>query len=151
MPDVWHSIRQLTPGGPAPSDRSESQRPLVSELLVAYLEFAETYYSNEGQPTKEFRGMVDAVGPLNHLYGDTLADEFGPLKLKAVREHIVEQGLCRTEVNKRIGLLSTFNIAGFIRVETTETPDQLCCRQTPNRQIANSSASGRQLYRVLGR
>jgi hypothetical protein len=45
---------------------SDTQRLLVSELLVAYLKFAESYYSNEGQPTKEFRGMVDAVGPLNH-------------------------------------------------------------------------------------
>jgi integrase len=47
--------------------------------------------------------VVDAVGPLNVLYGDTKADEFGPLKLKAVREHLVTQGLCRTETNKRIG------------------------------------------------
>ncbi len=82
---------------------SDAQRLLVSELLVAYLKFAEAYYSNEGQPTKEFRGMVDAVGPLNLLYSDTQADEFGPLKLKAVREHLVTQGLCRTETNKRIG------------------------------------------------
>ena len=82
---------------------SDTQRLLVSELLVAYLKFAETYYSNEGLPTKEFRGMVDAVGPLNLLYSDMQADEFGPLKLKAVREHLVTQGLCRTETNKRIG------------------------------------------------
>jgi len=43
-------------------------------MLVAYLKFAESYYSSDGQTTKEFRGMVDAVGPLNELYGDTLAD-----------------------------------------------------------------------------
>ena len=94
----------LPAGIPSP-DRSDSQRLLVSELLVAYLKFAETYYSDEGQPTKEFQSMVDAVGPLNQLYGDTQADEFGPLKLKAVREHLVKQGLCRTETNKRIGRL----------------------------------------------
>ena len=93
----------LPAGVPAPQVASDAQRLLVSELLVAYLKFAETYYSNEGRPTKEFRGMVDAVGPLNDLYGDTQADEFGPLKLKAVREHVVTQGLCRTETNKRIG------------------------------------------------
>jgi integrase len=94
----------LPAGIPSPN-RSDSQRLLVSELLVAYLKFAETYYSDEGQPTKEFQSMVDAVGPLNQLYGDTQADEFGPLKLKAVREHLVKQGLCRTETNKRIGRL----------------------------------------------
>lgn len=95
----------LPAGVPTSPDRSDSQRLLVSELLVAYLKFAETYYSNEGQPTKEFHCMVDAVGPLNLLYGDTQADEFGPLKLKAVRESLVKQGLCRTETNKRIGRL----------------------------------------------
>jgi len=94
------------PGGiPVPVEILGGKGPLVSELLVAYLRFAESYYSTEGQPTKEFRGMVDAVGPLNTLYGDTLANDFGPLKLKAVREHLVTQGLCRTETNKRIGRL----------------------------------------------
>jgi len=95
----------VLPAGPPSPDRFDSQRLLVSELLVACLKFAETYYSDEGQPTKEFQSMVDAVGPLNQLYGDTQADEFGPLKLKAVREHLVKQGLCRTETNKRIGWL----------------------------------------------
>jgi integrase len=98
-------VEAALPAGTPSPDRSDSQRLLVSELLVAYLKFAETYYSDEGQPTKEFQSMVDAVGPLNQLYGDTQADEFGPLKLKAVREHLVKQGLCRTETNKRIGRL----------------------------------------------
>jgi integrase len=93
----------LPAGVPTAQVTSETSGLLVSELLVAYLKFAESYYSYDGQPTKEFRGMVDAVGPLNVLYGDTQADEFGPLKLKAVREHLVTQGLCRTETNKRIG------------------------------------------------
>jgi len=55
----------LPAGTPSPN-RFDSQRLLVSELLVAYLKFAETYYSDEGQPTKEFQSMVDAVGPLNN-------------------------------------------------------------------------------------
>lgn len=47
--------------------------------------------------------MVSTMRPRNELYGKTLADEFGPLKLKALREHLVEQGLCRNDTNKRIG------------------------------------------------
>ncbi|WP_146407327.1 hypothetical protein [Allorhodopirellula heiligendammensis] len=31
------------------------------------------------------------------------ADEFWPLKLKAVRQPLVDDRLCRTEINKRIG------------------------------------------------
>jgi integrase len=95
----------LPAGPPTASDNVDVKGPLISELLVAYLKFAESYYSNEGQPTKEFRGMLDTVSPLNQLYGDTLANEFGPLRLKAVREHLVGRQLCRNEVNKRISRL----------------------------------------------
>tara|TARA_A100001391_G_scaffold195872_2_gene173692 strand:- start:676 stop:900 length:225 start_codon:yes stop_codon:yes gene_type:complete len=31
------------------------------------------------------------------------ADDCRPLKLKAVRQHLVDDRLCRTEINKRIG------------------------------------------------
>lgn len=86
-----------------PAVIEEKNALLISELLVSYLKFAETYYSREGEPTKEFQNMVDAIGPLNDLYGDASANEFGPLKLKAVREHIVQRGVCRTETNQRIG------------------------------------------------
>ena len=34
---------------------------LVSEVLVKYLQYAEVYYSDDGKPGKEFKGMVDAV------------------------------------------------------------------------------------------
>ena len=76
---------------------------LVSEMIVHYVKFAERYYSFEGKPTKEFQGMLDAVAPLNELYAETFVGEFGPTKLKALQAHLVSLGLCRTEVNRRIG------------------------------------------------
>ncbi|MBI83421.1 MAG: hypothetical protein CMJ81_09515 [Planctomycetaceae bacterium] len=76
---------------------------LVSEVLVKYLEYAENYYLGGNSSSKEFRAMVDAVAPVNEFYGDSPADEFGPLKLKTLRQHLVEHGLCRTEINKRVG------------------------------------------------
>lgn len=76
---------------------------LVCEVLVKYLEFAESYYDQGGKPGKEFVAMVSAVAPVNDFYGDILANEFGPLKLKAIRQHMADDGLCRTEVNKRVG------------------------------------------------
>ena len=42
-----------------------------------------------------------ALKPLKQLYGHTLAAEFGPLALKAVRQACVDAGLCRAEINKR--------------------------------------------------
>ena len=93
---------------PSPRSESTANPPtatllLVSEVLVKYLKFAEDYYDADGTPGKEFRAMVDAIAPVNHFYGDSLADEFGPLKLKAVRQHLIDCDLCRTEINKRIG------------------------------------------------
>ena len=76
---------------------------LVSEILAKYLDFAEVYYADGGKPGKEFRAMIDAVSPVNELYGDSPADQFEPLKLKTLRQHLVEKGLCRTEINKRVG------------------------------------------------
>jgi integrase len=77
----------------------------VNELLVEYLKFADLYYIKNGQPTKEPEDIRYAVRPLRQLYGHTLAAEFGPLRLKAIRQHMVDAGLCRTETNKRIGKL----------------------------------------------
>ncbi len=76
---------------------------LVSELLVKYLEYAEDYYTAEDKGNKEFPCMIAAVKPVNQLYGNSLASEYGPLKLKATRQHLIDQDLCRTEINKRIG------------------------------------------------
>ena len=76
---------------------------LISEVLVKYLEFAEVYYGANETSSKEFRAMIDAVAPVNEMYGDSSANEFGPLKLKSIRQYMINQDLCRTEINKRIG------------------------------------------------
>jgi hypothetical protein len=86
--------------GPVTEDTARSLL-LVSEVLVKYLEHAEVYYSDNGNPGKEFRAMVDAVAPVNGLYGDLLADNFGPLNLKSIRQHMIDRDLCRTEINKQ--------------------------------------------------
>ena len=98
-----HSASPVVPTGLTEHSAAARKCFLVSEVIVSYLKFAEGYYSKAGTPTKEFQNMLDAVAPLNDLYGDTMADEFGPLKLKAVRECLIDRKHCRTEINKRIG------------------------------------------------
>jgi integrase len=44
-----------------------------------------------------------AIRPLRQLYGDSIAREFGPVKLKRARQAMIDSGLCRKEVNKRTG------------------------------------------------
>lgn len=81
---------------PGPSDLS------VNELVLAYVRHAEGYYRKNGEPTSEVRNIKLALRPLCRLYGPTAAGSFGPVALKAVRRDMVDAGLCRTEVNKRI-------------------------------------------------
>src|SRR5208337_1772650 len=67
------------------------------------LRHADVYYVKNGKPTVEPGNMRLAIRPLRKLYGDTLAREFGPVALKAVRRAMVEAGNCRSEINRRIG------------------------------------------------
>ena len=75
----------------------------VNELSLAYLAFADGYYTKRGKPTSEPGSIRQTIKPLRQLYGHTLAREFGPLQLKAVRQAMIDAGLCRNEVNKRTG------------------------------------------------
>jgi hypothetical protein len=76
---------------------------LVSELIVQFLKHAETYYRlADGAASGEVRNFKDAVAMLNTLCGATVADDFGPLRLKAVREAMVKSGWSRNYVNRQI-------------------------------------------------
>src|SRR5689334_14525758 len=48
-----------------PSDSAITRAITNAELLNAYLEFAEGYYSRDGQPTSEYTAMKDAVRPVD--------------------------------------------------------------------------------------
>jgi integrase len=74
----------------------------VSEMLNSYLDYADAYYVKNGVVTREPINIGLAIRPLRQLYGHTLAREFGPVRLKAVRQAMINSGLCRAEVNKRV-------------------------------------------------
>jgi len=74
--------------------------------------------------------MIDAVAPVNELYGDSPADEFGPLKLKTLRQHLVEHGLCRTEINKRVGRIK--RVFKWAVSEELISPSTHCSFGIPN-------------------
>jgi len=98
----WRS-RPASNAQTAAATISASPDPLtISKLILTYWEFAKTYYQRDGKPTKELPCMRDALRPLRRLYGSTPACEFGPKALKAVRQSMVDQGLCRTLINRRV-------------------------------------------------
>lgn len=74
----------------------------VNELFLAYYAFVKTYYIKNGRPTGEQSNILDACRPLTELYGRTPVKEFGPRSLKAVRERMIQQGLCRRVINSRV-------------------------------------------------
>ena len=68
--------------------------------MAAYLSWAKGYYQGG---SSEMLHIKLAVRPLKALYGRTNASAFGPLALKAVRERMIQEDLCRHLVNQRIG------------------------------------------------
>jgi integrase len=71
----------------------------IVELLATYKRFAKSYYGGSG----EYENTLLSIKPLQTLYCREAVAEFGPLKLKAVRQKMIEADLCRNEINKRIG------------------------------------------------
>lgn len=83
---------------------SRSKDLTVNELLVAFLNHAATYYRKpDGTPGREINNIKLSIRPLRELYAHTLARDFSPLALKAVRQKMVASGLCRNQCNKRTG------------------------------------------------
>jgi integrase len=74
----------------------------IVELLAAYIRHAKVYYVKNGKPTSEQALIHHAVRPLKQLYGRENAADFGPIKLKAVRNSLIRAGLCRKSVNDHI-------------------------------------------------
>jgi integrase len=81
--------------GVPPPDPNEALA--VIELVDRFLVHADGYY---GKP--ETANFTAALRPLVELYARLPAVEFSPLKLKAVRQRMIEAGLTRKSINKRI-------------------------------------------------
>lgn len=75
----------------------------VVEVINAYRKFAEQYYRKNGEVTREYGCIKEALKIVRELYGRKLADDFGPLALKAVRQRMVDNGWSRGYINKSIG------------------------------------------------
>jgi integrase len=76
----------------------------VVELIAAFMDHAETYYRRpDGTLGSEFDNFRCALRPLNRLYGEVAAAQFGPLALKAVRQEMTDLGWCRKNINRQIG------------------------------------------------
>ncbi|MGL6193529.1 MAG: hypothetical protein ACRC2T_01760, partial [Thermoguttaceae bacterium] len=74
----------------------------VAILVSRFLKHAHEVYIKNGQSTKSFSGFVESARPLVRLYESLPVEQFGPVALKAVRQAILDSGVCRKTINRRI-------------------------------------------------
>lgn len=83
--------------------KSKTSDLTVVELIAAFMRHAKVYYRDpSGRPTNEVNTYNAVVRRLRTLYGRTKCDDFGPLALKAVRQVMIDDGLCRRTVNQHV-------------------------------------------------
>ena len=75
----------------------------INELVDQYEVFAKSYYGPVFDGSGESQNVKYAVEDLKALFGTLPVSEFGPKKLKAVREAMIAAGLARHTINDRIG------------------------------------------------
>ncbi|MDM8006520.1 MAG: hypothetical protein QUV05_10285, partial [Phycisphaerae bacterium] len=92
----WLANGRMLRAGPVPIT--------VKEIIARYWLFGERYYRNaDGTVARELNNIADALRPVKELYGMQPAAQFGPRGLRAVREKMIQEGLCRRNINCRIG------------------------------------------------
>lgn len=94
----------LANGRQLPSDEGVAALTVV-EVVAAFMRHARTHYSHQQSGRHEKDRIADAIKPVKELYGRTPASEFGPKRLKAIRQRMIDAGLSRTYINGQIGCI----------------------------------------------
>lgn len=74
----------------------------VEDLVLVYLEHADTHYRKNGRLTSEYHCLKLAFQPLIEQFGRSRARDFGPRAMKKVRQTFVDAGYLRKSVNAMI-------------------------------------------------
>lgn len=90
------------------SDQDSAQSIKIFNLIDLYLNFAESYYRRlDGTPAGEVTTLRSALQLLYQLYAQMLAEDFGPLALKAVRQKMLEKNWSRGHINDQVGRIKS--------------------------------------------
>jgi len=93
-------------GDATPAREPESSNDItVAEVCAQYLRWATGYYVKDGKPTTELANVKRAIKALRESYASLPAREFSPLKLKTVRQRLIDCGLCRVDCNRYTGII----------------------------------------------
>lgn len=80
-------------------DATEAKPLTVSQIVAAFFENTE---NADARSLEEMDNYRQAVRPLENLYGQTPARDFGPLALKAVRQEMIRVGWSRKNLNRQV-------------------------------------------------
>ncbi|MCK6458104.1 MAG: site-specific integrase [Phycisphaerae bacterium] len=76
----------------------------VKEMIARYWLHAEQYYRNaDGVVSRELENIRDAMRPVRELFATLPAAKFGPKALRTIRQKMIDAGLCRRNINCRVG------------------------------------------------
>lgn len=76
--------------------------PSISELLLAFDDYAAKRYVKHGKPTSERRLYRTAVRPLAERFPMLPVSKFGPTCLLQARTDLVAKGYCRAKINQHL-------------------------------------------------
>lgn len=99
----WLANNRTLPVATATECTSVVAALTVVELMAKYWGHVVAYYRGpDGTPTGEQEAIRHALKPLKKLFGGTPAGEFGPKRLKLVRDEMRGMGWCRTNINRQL-------------------------------------------------
>lgn len=75
----------------------------VDDLALLYLNHASGHYRKDGKETSEVYLVKLALRPVVERFGRLRAREFGPRKLKEVRQAMIDAGWSRESINSHVG------------------------------------------------
>ncbi|HEG43601.1 hypothetical protein LCGC14_2754280 [marine sediment metagenome] len=68
------------------------------------MEYVDEYYKDDkGKPGKEAKQIEYSIKPLLERYASLPMEEFGPLKMIEIQEHMIGLDWCRNLINQRVG------------------------------------------------
>jgi hypothetical protein len=94
-------ISEFLASGRSPAYGSQPADITIAEVCLAYMRYCRAFYGTAS--TSEYHKVKPAVRVLNKLYGDTQAEAFSTLQLKACRESLCEPYLPKKRRGKRDG------------------------------------------------
>ena len=100
-------IQEWLARGSLPKDTAGTgvASPTINDLILLFwTRHAEKHYRKpDGTASGELANYRDTLRPLRKLYGNSTAAEFSPLRLKDLRQAMIDSGLARGTINQRVG------------------------------------------------